>query len=66
MKKVFICLFILTVLIITATAENPDSNESSERPSDFLFIIGPRLGVNYINISPEEFSENVNEIFSDS
>lgn len=63
MKKAVICFFFLVTLLNSVSADDSSSQNSAGKPAGFEFILGPRVGVNYINTTPEEFSEEVGKTF---
>lgn len=56
-----VSLFWMVMLVSAAMAD-----DLYDKPPGFQFIIGPRLGINYTNLTPDEFSEVVNEVFNDN
>jgi hypothetical protein len=59
MKKniVLVLIIFLTSLSLHGQVRNADSDER------FQYIIGPRFGLSYFSMSPEEFTDMVTEIY---
>lgn len=67
MKNNFIIILLLLLSVGWIHAEeDSESYVVPRKPPDFHFVVGPRIGVSYINTSPEKFSEEINEFFSTS
>lgn len=59
MKKQAVFAAAILLLCGLCAAETPDE----DLPEEFVFIIGPRIGLGYTFVEPEQFTKKINDAF---
>ena len=65
MRKVFNVVMCIPFLLCLGIPNALAQDEDEESMLEFEFIFGPRVGVSWVTVNPEQFNESVQQIFSD-